>query len=126
MRDRGISLPWDLGRETDAPIPPDELDPTSAAAVAQVAEEVEEGADEAQFEWGRADEEITTRIDVSAHLDAKRRSMDCHRTQRQDLGWMLELPDDLGAAILGTEYYVLRWLDGADVPSTYREAALLP
>ncbi len=126
MRERGISLPWDLGREAEAPVAPEELDPTSAAAVAQVAEAVEEGADEAQFEWGRADEEITTRVDVSAHLDAKRRSMDCHRTQRQDLGWMLELPDDLGTAILGTEYYVLRWRDGNDVDSAHRETSLLP
>ena len=51
--------------------------------------------------------------------------MDCHRTQRQDMGWLLELPDDIGRDIMGTEFYVLRWLDGQDVPSTRRETSLL-
>ena len=57
-----------------------------------------------RIEFGRADAEVTTRVDVSGHLDAKRRSMDCHRTQRQDLGWLLDLPEDLA--------------DGASRPST--------
>jgi hypothetical protein len=52
--------------------------------------------------------------------------MDCHKTQRQDLGWLLDLPDDLADRAIATEHYVLRWLDGEDVPSTHREEALLP
>ena len=51
--------------------------------------------------------------------------MECHRTQRQDMGWILELPPDLGAMVLGTETYVLRWLHGETVPSTHREEWLL-
>jgi N-acetyl-1-D-myo-inositol-2-amino-2-deoxy-alpha-D-glucopyranoside deacetylase len=101
MKERGIQLPWDFGDAADGP---------------------EEGD---AFEFGRADAQVTTRIDVSAHRDAKRRSMDCHKTQRQDLGWLLDLPPDLGDAAIGTEYYVLRWLDGAGVPSTHRETSLL-
>src|SRR5918993_1425750 len=93
----------------------------SSAMPGQVAESVEGGAD-ADASWdesfGRADEEITTRIDVSAHLDAKRASMDCHRTQRQDLGWLLELPADLADRAMATEYYVLRWLNGQDVTAS--------
>ena len=75
-------------------------------------------------ESGRADAEVTTRVDISAFRDAKRRSMDCHRTQRQDLGWLLDLPDDLARMALSTETYVLRWLDGADVPASHRETWL--
>ena len=103
MKERGIKLPWDRD-ETIADTPPEETD-----------------ADE----FGRADAEVTTRVDISAFRDAKRRSMDCHKTQRQDLGWLLDLPDDLGRLALSTETYVLRWLDGADVPASHRETWLL-
>jgi N-acetyl-1-D-myo-inositol-2-amino-2-deoxy-alpha-D-glucopyranoside deacetylase len=99
MKERGIALPWNRDEE-----------------------EAEEGDD---TEFGRSDAEVTTRVDVSGYLDAKRRSMDCHKTQRQDLGWLLDLPDDLADHAIDTEYYVLRWLDGSDVPSTRRETWLL-
>jgi N-acetyl-1-D-myo-inositol-2-amino-2-deoxy-alpha-D-glucopyranoside deacetylase len=98
MKERGIELPWDMD------------------------EQVEESD---AVEFGRADAEVTTRVDVSASVDAKRRSMACHKTQRQDLGWLLDLPDDLASRAIDTEYYVLRWLDGADVPTTHRETSLL-
>ena len=103
MKERGIALPWEMD-EDEGPREGDESD---------------------AFEFGRADAEVTTRVDVSGHLDAKRRSMDCHRTQRQDLGWLLDLPDDLADRALSPETYVLRWLDGEDVPSTHRETTLL-
>ena len=125
MQERGIPLPWDLG-ETALDTPDEELNPQNAGSVAAVAEKIEEGTAEEDVEWGRPEDEITTRVDVRAHVDAKRRSMDCHRTQRQDLGWMLELPDDLADSVLGTETYVLRWRSGGDVDPTYREEWLLP
>jgi LmbE family N-acetylglucosaminyl deacetylase len=54
--------------------------------------------------------EITTLVDVSAWSPAKRAAMECHRTQRQDFGWLLELPDDLAFRILSPESFVLtRW-----------------
>ena len=110
MAERGIPIPWagnDEGEE---------------AAAAGEASEAGEGEDDG---FGRPDAEVTTRVDVSAFLDQKRRSMDCHRTQRQDMGWLLELPPDLGATVLGLESFVLRWRDGEDVPSTHREEWLL-
>ncbi len=126
MHKRGIALPWDMDSVVGGP-PPDELNPTNAAALGQVSEALE---DESPPSWeedfGRADEEITTRVDVSAHLEAKRRSMDCHKTQRQDLGWLLDLPPDLADRAMATEYFVLRRLDGADVPASHRETELLP
>ena len=104
MKERGIKLPWDREGRARAEV---------------------RGRTDAD-EWGRADTEVTTRVDISAFRDAKRRSMDCHRTQRQDLGWLLDLPDDLARMALSTETYVLRWLDGADVPASHRETWLLP
>jgi N-acetyl-1-D-myo-inositol-2-amino-2-deoxy-alpha-D-glucopyranoside deacetylase len=125
MRERGIELPWDMDAVTDAP-PADELNPSNVAAMGQVAESLE---DEAGGSWeesfGRTDDEITTRIDVSAHLAAKRASMDCHKTQRQDLGWLLDLPDDLADGALSTEYLVLRWRGGDDALPGHRETWLL-
>jgi N-acetyl-1-D-myo-inositol-2-amino-2-deoxy-alpha-D-glucopyranoside deacetylase len=125
MKERGIALPWDMDSVADAP-PADELNPTNAAALGQVADSLEDGATESwEKSFGRADADVTTRVDVSAHRDAKRRSMDCHKTQRQDLGWLLDLPPDLADRALSTEYFVLRWLDGVEVPATHREDWLL-
>ncbi|MCA1588441.1 MAG: PIG-L family deacetylase [Chloroflexi bacterium] len=125
MRERGISLPWDMD-ETLAATPADELNPTNVAAVSQVVEALDEGARGEEVAWGVPDALITTRVDVRAHLEAKRRSMDCHRTQRQDLGWMLELPHDLADRLLGTEHYVLRRVDGKPMDPSHRETWLLP
>lgn len=122
MKARGIALPWDL--DEVAPPPPAELNATNAAALGQVADAIEEGSGE-EIDFGRPDAEVTTRVDVSAFIEPKRRSMDCHRTQRQDLGWLLDLPPDLADRALSTEHYVLRWLDGRDVPATHRETWLL-
>lgn len=123
MKERGISLPWNFDEVADA-LPADELNPSNAAAVAQVGDAIDAEEDWGA-EFGRSEEEITTRVDVSAHLDAKRRSMDCHKTQRQDLGWLLDLPEDLADGAISTEYFVLRRLDGADVPATHRETWVL-
>ena len=102
MKERGLALPWDQADEAPS----------------------EDEQSDAQ-EWGRPAEEVTTRVDVGAFLDRKRRSMDCHKTQRQDMGWLLDMPTDLADRILATETYVLRWLEGADVPATVREDSLL-
>jgi N-acetyl-1-D-myo-inositol-2-amino-2-deoxy-alpha-D-glucopyranoside deacetylase len=125
MKERGIQLPWDMDSVADAP-PADELNPTNAAALGQVSDSLDEGSTESWEEsFGRPDDEVTTRVDVSGFRDAKRRSMDCHKTQRQDLGWLLDLPNDLAERALSTEFYVLRWLDGAEIPSSHREEWLL-
>ena len=108
MTERGIPFPWG-GDEAEA----------AAAGEASEAGQPEEN------DFGRPDAEVTTRLDVRAYIEQKRRSMDCHRTQRQDMGWLLDLPEDMWEMALGTETYVLRWLDGADVPSTSREEWLL-
>ena len=123
MQERGIALPWDFDESVPA-TPADELNPSNAAAAQQVGAALESEESDS-FEFGRPDEEVTTRVDVSGHLAAKRQSMDCHKTQRQDLGWMLDLPEDLADQAIDLESFVLRWLDHEDVPSTLREAWLL-
>ena len=123
MKERGIELPWDF----DESVPDtraDELNPSNAAAAKQVGEALESEESDS-FEFGRPDEEVTTRVDVAGYLDAKRRSMDCHKTQRQDLGWMLDLPDDLADRAIDLESFVLRWRDQDDVPTPFRETWLL-
>jgi N-acetyl-1-D-myo-inositol-2-amino-2-deoxy-alpha-D-glucopyranoside deacetylase len=62
MKERGIALPWNLGEEV----------PSADAA--------DQPAESDAIEFGRSDAEVTTRVDVSGYLDAKRRSMDCHKT----------------------------------------------
>jgi N-acetyl-1-D-myo-inositol-2-amino-2-deoxy-alpha-D-glucopyranoside deacetylase len=121
MTERGIAFPWG-GDEAQA----------EAAAAGEASEAGDGGGDgggdgdgDGFGDFGRPDAEVTTRVDVSGFIDQKRRSMECHRTQRQDMGWLLDLPEDMWEMALGTETYVLRWLDGRDVPSTYREEWLL-
>jgi len=123
MKERGIELPWDF----DESVPDtraDELNPSNAAAAKQVGEALESEESDS-FEFGRPDEEVTTRVDVAGYLDAKRRSMDCHKTQRQDLGWMLDLPEDLADRAIDLESFVLRWRDQDAVPTSFRETWLL-
>jgi N-acetyl-1-D-myo-inositol-2-amino-2-deoxy-alpha-D-glucopyranoside deacetylase len=124
MKERGIKLPWDFDEAVEA-LGADELNPSNAAAMSQVGDAIANEEAES-IDFGRSEDEITTRVDVSGHLDAKRRSMDCHKTQRQDLGWLLDLPDDLADSAIATEHFVLRWENGADVPSTHREGWLMP
>jgi len=98
MKERGIKLPWDFDAEADAESKPSD----------EPAKPEGENAEEEAF--GVPEAEITTLVDVSAWAPAKRSAMECHRTQRQDFGWLLELPDDLAFRILSPESFVLtRW-----------------
>ncbi len=130
LRNRGISLPWGMDeRFGDAPtepvvseptvateLPPEELNPTNLEALRAVSWELGSGV--VPDDFGTADAEITTRVDVRGQLDAKREAMACHRTQQQDLGWMLELPEDLVERAMGTEFFVLRrWRGREPLPS---------
>ena len=112
MKALGINFPWG----------PDDEGEGAASGEATEASEEPGGSDD---EFGRPEAEVNAQVDVSAFVDQKRRSMECHRTQRQDMGWLLELPPELGIKVLGTEFFVLRWLDGNDVPATHRETSLL-
>ncbi|MDQ2853488.1 MAG: PIG-L family deacetylase [Chloroflexota bacterium] len=108
MKERGISLPWDFDADPAADAGADALNPTNVEAARQVEEA--RGAAEEPPAFGTAEADITTFIDVSTWADAKRTAMTCHRTQRQDFGWLLDLPDDLAQRVLTPESFLLtRW-----------------
>jgi N-acetyl-1-D-myo-inositol-2-amino-2-deoxy-alpha-D-glucopyranoside deacetylase len=106
MTERGIPLPW--GGD-------DEGDDATPAAQDQQAEEQE------AEEFGVPEADITTIVDVSGQARAKRASMDCHKTQRQDMGWLLDLPDDLAARALSPEHFMLTRWRGRDIGPDLRE-----
>jgi LmbE family N-acetylglucosaminyl deacetylase len=97
MQARGIRLPWD---QDDEP------------------ESVEEE------EFGVAEADITALVDVAAVAAAKHAAMDCHKTQRQDMGWLLDLPPDLKAMASSPECFVLARWRGREVPTGYRETSV--
>jgi N-acetyl-1-D-myo-inositol-2-amino-2-deoxy-alpha-D-glucopyranoside deacetylase len=108
MKARGIDLPWDFDAAAD----------DEPAAVGPAADEP--AADEPAA-FGVAEADISTTVDVAAYAAQKRACMDCHKTQRQDLGWLLDLPDDLAAQAISPEFFILtRWRDRS-VPPGLRE-----
>jgi LmbE family N-acetylglucosaminyl deacetylase len=105
MKERGIKLPWDFDAEDEAKAgAADATDATDGADTAEAK------PDEEPESFGVPEAEITAQVDVAAWSAAKRTAMDCHKTQRQDFGWMLDMPDDLAHRILSPESFVLtRW-----------------
>jgi LmbE family N-acetylglucosaminyl deacetylase len=107
MRERGLALPWDSGDATEQE--------------AEASSDAEEGEER---EWGLPHDQITTSVDVLAWGQQKLASMDCHKTQRQDMGWLLDLPADLQELALSPENFLLTGWRDREVPSTYREASV--
>jgi N-acetyl-1-D-myo-inositol-2-amino-2-deoxy-alpha-D-glucopyranoside deacetylase len=102
MQARGIKLPWE----------PEET-PVDEPSLEEQAEE-----------FGVPEADITTIVDVAAFADPKRAAMDCHKTQRQDMGWLLDLPPDLQADAISPEHFILtRWRDH-EIPPGYRETSV--
>lgn len=121
MKQRGIALPWDFDSDElsgDAAA----LNPSNAEAARQVGEQLEAGEEPPAFGVPEAD--ITTFVEVAEVAAQKRAAMACHRTQRQDFGWLLDLPDDLASRVLSPESFVLtRWPDHG-VAAGLKEASL--
>lgn len=120
MRERGISLPWG-GDEAARDRATDELNPSNAEAVRQVGDELAEG--ETPDDFGTPEALVTARVDVGAFLEQKRAAMACHRTQRQDMGWLLDLPEDLAGRAVDVEHFILREWRGHSVEGVH-EASL--
>ncbi len=55
---------------------------------------------------GTPEAELTLSVDVSAHLDAKRDAMRCHRSQIEDTSFFLQMPDDVFAQSFGVEWFI--------------------
>ena len=56
---------------------------------------------------GSPDEDVTTVLDVSATVDIKIESLNCHRTQIDPNGPFAKLPEDMMREIMSTEYFTL-------------------
>ncbi|HEX5396539.1 MAG TPA: PIG-L family deacetylase [Candidatus Limnocylindria bacterium] len=126
MQSRGLKLPWSFDEEdaSDAPaIGAEDLNPTNVEALRQVGDDLAEGEAPPE-DFGTPEALITTRIDVSGYLDRKRACMDCHKTQRQDMGWVLDMPADLADRVLTPERFVLATWQGREVPDGYTEDSL--
>ncbi|MBC8075916.1 MAG: N-acetyl-1-D-myo-inositol-2-amino-2-deoxy-alpha-D-glucopyranoside deacetylase [Chloroflexales bacterium] len=53
------------------------------------------------------DEQVTTRVDVSAFLPQKIAALGCHRSQIRNGGWLLSVPEELRAEFFGHEHFTL-------------------
>ncbi len=56
--------------------------------------------------FGEPAERITTAVDVTAFLGAKRKAMRAHASQITEDSFFLSLPDDLFELVWGTEWYI--------------------
>jgi N-acetyl-1-D-myo-inositol-2-amino-2-deoxy-alpha-D-glucopyranoside deacetylase len=99
MKERGIELPWG-------------------------ADEEEPESEDSSEEWGTPADKVNLDLDVAAYGAQKLACMDCHKTQRQDMGWLLDLPADLQARAISPEFYVLRKWRDREVPEGYRETSV--
>lgn len=116
MKERDIKLPWDFDADAE----------TAAAAAADPAAEpsADSGEPAEEESFGRPEAEISTIVEVGDWAAAKRTAMGCHRTQTQDFGWLLGLPDDLAPRILSPESFVLtRWPERG-IPADLHEVSL--
>jgi LmbE family N-acetylglucosaminyl deacetylase len=58
--------------------------------------------------FGVPGELVTTRVDVSGYVDAKRQAMVCHASQISDVSWALELTPERFARAFAQEQYTRR------------------
>ena len=56
--------------------------------------------------FGTAEADITWSVDVSTYLAQKRTAMAAHRSQATDIGFFLEMPEEVFAQTFGTEWYI--------------------
>ena len=89
--------------------------------MAMAQEAGEEGPELDPEAFGSPESELTTRVDVTPWLDAKRAAMRAHRSQIADDSFFLNLDDDRFALAFGTEWFIR--LDG---DPARREDTLFP
>ncbi len=66
---------------------------------------------------GTPDELVTTRVDVHAYLDGKRKSFSAHVSQNDPNSWFTTMADQIYELAFGTEYYALaRGKPGSELP----------
>jgi LmbE family N-acetylglucosaminyl deacetylase len=62
---------------------------------------------------GTPDDEVTTILDVSRHIEIKKESLERHRTQIERDGPFTKLPDDFMNEIMSSEFFQLAPSNGA-------------
>jgi LmbE family N-acetylglucosaminyl deacetylase len=73
-----------------------------------------------EMELGVAGDRITTRVDVTAHVERKRASMRAHASQIGEQSFFLAMPDEAFAESFGYEWFIRR---GVPVPvETYEDS----
>jgi LmbE family N-acetylglucosaminyl deacetylase len=90
---------------------------------ARLAERLPEGVEPPAIDvdtFGKPEAEITHRVLAAGHAAAKRASMLAHRSQMADDHFLLTLPDEAFAAMMGTEHYVVDPLP-VDVPDLFTD-----
>lgn len=56
--------------------------------------------------FGTPESEISLRVDVAAHVGAKRAAMRCHASQLEDTGFFLSMSDEAFTAMFGAEWFI--------------------
>ncbi|HEY8478566.1 MAG TPA: PIG-L family deacetylase [Spirillospora sp.] len=93
---------------------PDKLYHTAIprSGVARMAQTIREAGLKIDFEppedFGTPDELITSVVDVSAHVDAKRKALEAHASQGENI-FFLRLPDEIQRAVFASEAFVRRF-----------------
>ncbi|MGI8662026.1 MAG: PIG-L family deacetylase [Acidimicrobiales bacterium] len=57
-------------------------------------------------DFGSPESDITAAVDVRAHIDEKRKAMECHPSQIVDTGFFFTMPPEVFADAFGTEWYI--------------------
>jgi LmbE family N-acetylglucosaminyl deacetylase len=70
--------------------------------------------DSPDFNLGVPEAQITTRVDVSGYVDAKRASMRAHASQITEQSFFLVMPDEVFAGAFGTEWFIHHGADPRD------------
>jgi LmbE family N-acetylglucosaminyl deacetylase len=76
--------------------------------------------DSPDFNLGVPEAQITTRVDVSAYVDAKRASMRAHASQIGEQSFFLSMPDEAFVMAFGQEWFVHHGA-GAKTPETWED-----
>ncbi len=123
MRERGLKLPWDMDEAFEQAA--GQFTPPNAEAAGSGDEAAgggeAAGSGEEPESFGVAEADITTIVDVGPYRARKRACMTCHRTQWQDMGWVLEMPEDLGDQALSPEHFILTRTHDGVVPTALHE-----
>jgi LmbE family N-acetylglucosaminyl deacetylase len=70
--------------------------------------DIEDGED---FDVGVTADRITTEVDVSEHVDAKRAALAAHASQVDESSWFLSIPEEIFRQFFGREWFIHRGVE---------------